>query len=558
LGKMAFSLTLFFTLIATMSAFAAPPDPCAKISDNPAYCIEKLDPLGHDKWRLQVKGAYRSLLGTQVHPYCFKLMKEKAGFSQEGIEKGIEAWLQKSFLAVTDDCRARYPALKPYFFEWISLARRTVITCMKKSSTKTGFNGVNPVVGVGLDIVAEGEASKGIDDIPGALDSQAAAHKTVIVLPWNEMRSAIATAGSASSVDTLIHEILHNTSANNQGTRHKQVENIDVTPENLCSLNAMDDRILFVAGLCSNAKTTMSDADSAFSKMTPAQLAFKRISQCGKKRGCVDLFLSQSLTFTHWVPSRPLSKEAADEACDQIYDQGYCENELFKYESVLAFLESLPKFRKYQDQVEKQLELVTPKTNLEIPGSWMKAFPAERAGLEAISKTDCYQSIFTAAPASDQPLRLKTNLLPTYLNDQQKEADLRFGGPVAAAKLELKQSPACMKQPEHQQQIVTLLNKMASEVTNTKRAILEGLQYTPVRAYPTELAMDDFPPSAAVILGNDLFHDYLNFVKENLPASPSFSCRKAGLTPHQISKDAASLLKALRAIGSESVSCGAK
>src|SRR5438128_2340549 len=65
-----------------------------------------LDPLGDNRLRPDIPGAWKSEFGIQFHPYCIKMLR-KVGHSESEIHKGLEKWIEVTIRAVTDRCLRR-------------------------------------------------------------------------------------------------------------------------------------------------------------------------------------------------------------------------------------------------------------------------------------------------------------------------------------------------------------------------------------------------------------------------------------------------------------------
>ena len=139
-------------------------------------------------------------------------------------------------------CHSQFPGLWPYFEEFYEAMVRTRITCEKIESAESRHYG-----NYRADrdrILLSGDITLGI------------------------------SSRSERAISTLVHELFHATSANNQDL-HNELQHNEVFPGACESdeLNRLDDRVMWLTALCTN--------DTGY-----LDLLLSRIEACGLTRGC--------------------------------------------------------------------------------------------------------------------------------------------------------------------------------------------------------------------------------------------------------------------------------
>jgi hypothetical protein len=260
-------------LIPALAAAAAGAETLPKISTDVeavASLARSLDPVGDRRGRGDIPGAYRTRLGLQVHGSCL---------SAGGAPADFERWTAGAADLVANRCWNRYPELRYVLGQWISQARRAVVTCYPRSEKNAGYGGMNFLLRPGLKELP-GEAIQGVSLSQFFLP---AAFETVIGLPSDRVARDIARPGPEAmpylAIETLVHELFHSTSVEAlTSLEHIRRETVAYRHETACELSAADDPVSYLTSLCTGMSLTSSS-------LTAEESAEGRMS-C--KKGCAD------------------------------------------------------------------------------------------------------------------------------------------------------------------------------------------------------------------------------------------------------------------------------
>lgn len=497
------------------SAMNALPKPCALAGRNWADCAAMLDPLKNEKWRKTIPGGYRTKFGLQFHPQCFM-----ESVSPAKLEQLAEA----AFSNVLKNCGLVDSPLNKYAAGWVSLARRAVVTCNYKS---IGAHAVNVGTLAGLDILAEKEALAGVDfSGVGQLDPLNKALKTTILYGATHFRRDLFPVfqNNVGDLDkeasmVLIHEIFHGV-ANRPGLDHEKLRKREqcegCAPTKICDESVNDDRTFVLGYLCDGNETSRD----MFSILR------QRIDHCGPKRGCESMFTKSpdnlvSQLYSIWMPSRALSAEEAEQACDEIYDRDFC-----KKNRTLDLMRRRPEYKSIENKIHQTRSKLRIKTDQEIPKAWLKQYPALTSGLNAVSATACYQSVFAGKPDEEEDLRFQSKTPPHYWTDQERgDGSVKTEVEIQTNRIRtlINESPACKGKRE-----ADVLNAILDAFRDsTKGMVFDNI--LPLQW--GRLPEPDFNSEFAKIIGIEDYASYFEVLRRFHPDSPEFDCKAAGLTP---------------------------
>ena len=270
--------------------------------------------------RPEIPGGYGITNGPIIHPYCLK-RGQMLDYTRDQMAAGIDLWIRETIDRVNDQCRTDFPELAPYLDEWYSQALRTVITC---SEQQTEFAAWTPETTnkAKAERVIPAAALEGLELNDRPLVRE---HRPLIVMNADYFTTAISPkalpAERRAASETLIHELFHTTSANNRYDDHAQLQSETPQPKSACSTNVLTDRISVLASLCTG-QGLIHDPQT-----TASEALFTRISQCGMKHGCSDVFTSTLVhksAPTRELASAALAPSAVESLCARIADEGFC------------------------------------------------------------------------------------------------------------------------------------------------------------------------------------------------------------------------------------------
>jgi hypothetical protein len=349
---------------------------------------------------------------------------------------------------------------------------------------------------------------------------------------------------------TIVHEVFHSTHANNRND-HDSIEKTIFTLKNACSESIVDDRINIVADLCTGSPVGNGLADSA-------ELLSSRISQCGRKKGCENLFTSVSTQFTAYIPTRPLPEAAAARLCDRLQDDGFCTHTLKDPKQRVALMSLMRKQSPVFEKVEQRLGEILPRSANEIPSELLKAYPALKSDLLSFKSTDCFDFLFYPTRSGDLVLRADQ---PQWMVDDIEER-LRFAlsysshtGWNQRAFLRFKEKDVRCSNTNTATQIQNTLFKLERNLAE----VVQSVSFS-VFAKPLLLKIsDELAPAVAFtrlgnlndpaetefrqLLGPALYDEFAAALLKFHPDSPRFDCQAAGLSLHRTAESAVGTLQ---------------
>ncbi|MEW6056960.1 MAG: hypothetical protein AB1540_10130 [Bdellovibrionota bacterium] len=344
-------------------------------------------------------GGYSSPWGPIVHPSCFQYASEKTRYrGRKKAERAIDLWFEQTFLTVTQSCASRYENLKdPYLKQWVTQFKRTVLTCSAKLDLKRKTE-----IAVAANISRKSDLPKvllpremeGIDLGKEDLEALPSAFKTTIVFPkslFSEVLTVFASNNPAYETqqhlasDTLIHEVLHSTQANNRRD-HNQIR------PNSNKLRL--DRILVITRMCTRMSQDSADHALIEPLLFPGSLAKSPLQLAQNLKNCHNLFTSRTgfSLESKYLPSKGLSAIQAASLCQAIASTARCWRKL-RTEGA-RFTKNSPLLMKFTDAFRKRFtELALPDTN-EISPTIVSWSPRLQNLLSRPISSSCLQDAF--------------------------------------------------------------------------------------------------------------------------------------------------------------------
>lgn len=300
-----------------------------------------LDLLGDSNPRAHISGSYISWLGIQLHPSCIQYAK------QEGIkdvEMKFESWVGSALNDVINGCSVNYPEIRPYINEWISQARRTVITCTQNNPKMKSVWAVNCTNKLSVLSSLHRHEKFGLGHSGLLWDSQHNMHRSVVIFPVRSLKLFLSENATpfwkTRFNETFIHELFHSTSANNRND-HNSIQKVIERKDNMCKENALDDRIEIISGLCAGSgktkKNKLSSKNFIFTNDMTTRI-YNRVSKCGMERGCINTFNSSIRNpFNRiYINSTPLKDKNAINLCKRIYSDALRADLMYKLKQLEA------------------------------------------------------------------------------------------------------------------------------------------------------------------------------------------------------------------------------
>lgn len=354
----------------------------------------ELDELGNDKPVPGIPGGYVSPFGIQIHPSCFEYAQAGSASKRKEAEAGFERWARAAFREVTR-CESKYPELKPYLRQWISQFRRMRVTCTSKSQRDAKFSGINLPHGAALSVVLSDYEREGIEvDPEKGLAALPVEHRSVVVFPRDVFTPAITEdplgAFGRDHLDTMIHEGLHSTQANNHSDHNCITSYRPEKGKAWCSDdNIAADRISIVSQLCSNTEVWNG-------KKVPEAM-FDRVSGCGIGK-CERLFADDHHGTSDllgklnkiYLPNKGLGKEKAKSLCSRIYDEGACAYDLRTQGKELA--RGNPTLKAVGKKVRARLEKLFVPAAARIAPEVLAMFPG---AISSFKGTPCFDALIS-------------------------------------------------------------------------------------------------------------------------------------------------------------------
>lgn len=498
---------------------------------NLSFCLSEYDSQGNSNWREEVKGGYRTSFGLQIDPSCF----DKSTLALPAQKKNLEDNVREAFVKILN-CQRKYPEISSYISDWITQARRTVISCSTLNSHQLDASGSN------------------ISKTRMGIFSKTSILKTNIIFARDIYDDFTKDTADFS---TIVHEIFHSTGANNLAS-HNEVERVFVDDKKLCEINVLDDRVEVLAGLCSEEgisklKKGKSKADI---------FLFERMNRCGNARGCENLFTSSysSSIIDTSLPSIPLSKKMAQSLCDKIYDNGFCQREvdLIKVNDLELerYFYSFPLYRKLMKEMSLKLESIRIKDDRIIPKDWLNSNPKESLDLKKISQSACYQSVFINSPRGDNALLFRQGKTFTFTSPEQilgksllvilsNHLNTDACSKDKATKNTIKKSISAMIK-KYQGKLVSIASFVPRKVFNISNPSAAGVATNFDNIFSA--AKRDLESALGPILTDRL----IRFYKKYSPLSSSFSCQTSGLTLRASAKLAKKSLEKIKLLGTKS------
>jgi hypothetical protein len=369
------SVSLLFLTFSTLEGHASEMSSCERLS--------RLDPLLDDGWRDDLTGAHRvESCGIQIHPHCLTLMKEEWGDESVGflIERFDSAMKETASRML--GCRVHYPELGPYFHQWISQFRRSVMTCSKNISKKYSADGINLAIFKGSERFILSEEERAGFGWKGNWNGYRN-YQTNFVISDSALVSFLDQ--SEGGIGIVIHEIFHSTGLNNSLHLAEPKEK----EEPFCSKEGdFFDRVSLVSELCA-AGTSQGRG-----------LLEKKILGCGKEE-CQKVFTSEILPkWTKGTPARfwlnpdlsfGLSENEASSLCSGFSSNLLC-GAVRSNLSKLLF--ASPEVKALEDRIKEKLLEYEKRNDYEIRASLLSLFPEQVRELKMNLDDACVASAF--------------------------------------------------------------------------------------------------------------------------------------------------------------------
>ncbi|HUP57336.1 MAG TPA: hypothetical protein VM598_07790 [Bdellovibrionota bacterium] len=344
-----------------------------------ASLARSLDPVGDRHGRGDVPGAYRTRLGLQIHRSCLG-----AG----GTPADFERWTAGAADLVANRCWNRYPELRYVLGQWISQARRAVVTCYPRSEKNARYGGMNFLFRPGPKDLPR-EATEGVSLSQFFLP---AAFETLVGLPGDRVARDIARPAPVvmpySAIETLVHELFHSTSVEAlTSLEHLRRETVAYRHETACELSAADDPVSYLTSLCTGMSLTSSS-------LTAEEAAEGRAS-C--KKGCADTIglVARNLRRVDRAGGEDLAR-AKPAVCQRATSVGRCKVEASRTLTRHEFLSETVWVR---GTVSTALEQVVPS----MPGFLQARYLEAESDLEAlilkVGPLPCARNFLSRDPA---------------------------------------------------------------------------------------------------------------------------------------------------------------
>ena len=540
-------IQFFAFFVFTSNCFTQELDPLNDASDNTFKILLKskkhktlerslrMDPLYNTKKRQTVPGGFTSSFGVQVHPSCIKYAK-KYNISRKNFEDRFEKWITEAFHQVAGNCHTQYPELEGYIKEWVSYARRTVITC---SSKKINLNKDSKAIAVNVHnklsawwLLKEQEYN-GIstDTFFGSLSKN---YKPIIIFSLESFLTGLNLEGNNSKFNNLlIHEIFHSTGANNRKD-HNKIESKDPNDKFKCSINNLDDRINIVSQLCTGDKTELDQLNLDI---------FKRIGTCGWKKGCLDVFTNENDSIFEQIlqKTKGLSINNAKNLCEKIYEDGRCKHEITRDGETVT--QSHPDLVKLGKIISKKLDQNLPKFHNDLPLNIINSDNNLNDFYIQIKDTKCFQSLFNL---KEKKLIIKSTepgLLP--IKNKFRVSSALFTIKKMAINDVLVNGDNCKTDNDvnNINQFVDLYEKNLTSVVDSKAmtqlAFPRWNKEAEKQSHLKFINKEENKKNEAFrsFLGPNLFDHYLQTLNYSHHKSSHFSCMKAGFRKSSMVKD---------------------
>ncbi|HTL11723.1 MAG TPA: hypothetical protein VL588_04510 [Bdellovibrionota bacterium] len=335
------------------------------------------DSQARERMPAAAEGWIQTAEGPRLSPDCMRLGKARI-MDGAKVEALLRQWVTDAFAEVSD-CGGKYANLAPYIREWKSHAKKMTITCTDPDVSKTDYAGmytgddhfeiIRPALwGVMAD--RGGSYTENYTNSEGKPDG--------------------ITTGYDRAVEILIHEIFHSTDANNRDD-HNFIETFDEVHDGVCGDNVTMDRVCVVSSLCTGLPFVRGAVN--------AQVGlFSRMTQCGKARGCTDVFTGKASHYSLWEdlfgePNSDLLSDAeAGRLCNQVRSRGFCEYQLGKQGDVITL--GNPLLKRFQPLLLDRLGSVLPRAVNMLPAALINAVPGARESLQKISGGACFKRLF--------------------------------------------------------------------------------------------------------------------------------------------------------------------
>lgn len=527
---------LFVALLSILpaaSAYAEEPHPYAIAAG--------WDPMRQALRRPDVPGAYRSKFGLQVHPYCFQIAKQN-GIERAEAEKNFENALELSVRSIVVDCREKYPELSPYLKEWVTQARRTVLTCTQRDGEDSGFSGMNVPEPKMRYFVAPRDAWAGIP--PSPVKGQIRNIQPVVVFSkdvFMEFAKRPEFQFSLEYVNTLIHELLHSTHANNRLDHNR----LNYKPmKSTASCKEVDlswDRVSAVAAMCANDHSEDYDWEKFVVAMS------RKIENCGIQ-SCEKLFTGKhgqsgapdrahfwlAPFENYYLPSGGLKPEAAQRLCQRIRGEGECLKRL--PEEGPEYTRDHPELNRIGKKLRQRLSEVFP-DDLRITRPLLDLAPAVEMGLKRLKDNGCFKKAFEFLPNGELlykgPGHLKARAdapKPLTGADFLESQEEKYLFMIEA----FRRIPECAT-GEGPQEIEDQLREFRKQQGHhlffsppLHAALIRGGLVESQDGYEFYFSPDTGSLAVEFVIGKKLFSEYEHALSKYHYRSPKFSCEAAG------------------------------
>jgi hypothetical protein len=338
----------------------------------------RIDPKGDAQLSPTLKGGFRTTLGAQFAPSCMQMLGKPNDFSRNALNDMVSEAAKQMV-----GCRRRYPELTPYIEQWMTQARRNVIECVEDSKENETVGGWND--------------TRGTTTLPRKDLLRAISEVTIVDVDWG-------MTFRSQGMNTFVHENLHSTTANNR-LDHSAVEftqtqtgadsKTNLVEPGGCKDDVLVDRVNILTSLCTGENIAGSD-------LTAFKLLHSRITGCGMKRACHEVFAS-SIQDSPW-PSEGLPPKQVESLCNRLYEDGQCMHLLESQGD--ALIGGDPEVQRVARKLHARLRELAPSHSNEIPSSWMKLFPELKIRLDALeSGSSCFRALFLTTPSGTVYLR---------------------------------------------------------------------------------------------------------------------------------------------------------
>ncbi|MCC7440916.1 MAG: hypothetical protein IT285_04750 [Bdellovibrionales bacterium] len=317
--------------------------------------------------------------GTRIHPDCLSLAARRIA-DPALVKQRLRDWVSDAFAEITD-CHGRYSALAPYLQQWRARARAMKVTC------------VDPADLADIDFAAISHGEDHFEIVRPTLFGILAGRGGSYTETYKTKEGKPATRGSTYSgvVHTFVHEVFHSTDANNR-VDHNDIETLGPEEDGVCGSNVAMDRVCVLSSFCTDEWLTSSVERAQ-------EVLFKRMTQCGRRRGCEDLFTGEAgnygwwnhLTGSHSSDDLIPAKQAA-QLCSQIKSEGYCEHMLDTQGPINTRANA--RLSAFQPMLLDRWGAVLPRAQNMVPKTLIDSQPGFRERLDAIAGSDCFKSLF--------------------------------------------------------------------------------------------------------------------------------------------------------------------